>query len=100
MIPLTTGARTRDVALPEPRSVFQRSPIDKAKAVISTIDFADWRAAAQGARWRKVGEEWVTRCVLPDHEDSSPSFAVNPDKNVWFCHGCLRGGDVVKLAQL
>jgi hypothetical protein len=25
---------------------------------------------------------------------------VNPDKDVWFCHGCLRGGDVVELARL
>jgi DNA primase len=25
---------------------------------------------------------------------------VNPEKNVFFCHGCLRGGDVVELARL
>jgi len=25
---------------------------------------------------------------------------VNPEKNVWFCHGCLRGGDVVELYRL
>jgi hypothetical protein len=38
--------------------------------------------------------------VLPDHVDRVPSFAANPDKNLWFCHGCARGGDVVKLAAL
>jgi hypothetical protein len=49
---------------------------------------------------RRAGREWVGRCPLPDHEDRSPSFAVNPEKNVFFCHGCLRGGDVVELARL
>ena len=37
--------------------------------------------------------------MLPDHEDQTPSFTVNPEKNVWFCHGCLRGGDVIELAR-
>jgi hypothetical protein len=37
---------------------------------------------------------------LPDHEDRTPSFAVNEAKNLWWCHGCLRGGDVVELARL
>jgi DNA primase len=41
----------------------------------------------------------VANCVLDDHEDKVPSFCVNPEKNVWFCHGCLRGGDVVELAR-
>ena len=48
---------------------------------------------------RRVGAEWVTNCLLPDHEDRVPSFTVNPEKNVWWCHGCLRGGDVVELAR-
>lgn len=73
--------------------------IDEAKEKVPTIDLADRLAAGQGGRWRKVGAEWVRRCVLPDHEDRTPSFTVNPEKNVWFCHGCLRGGDVVELAR-
>jgi DNA primase len=49
---------------------------------------------------RRVGGEWVGRCPLPDHEDRSPSFTVNPEKHLWFCHRCLRGGDVVELTRL
>jgi hypothetical protein len=37
---------------------------------------------------------------LPDHPDKTPSFTVNADKGLFFCHGCLRGGDVVRLAAL
>ena len=73
--------------------------IAEAKAKVSTLDLADRLGAQQGGRWRKIGAEWVTNCVLNDHEDRTPSFTVNPEKNVWFCHGCLRGGDVIALAQ-
>lgn len=38
-------------------------------------------------------------CPLPDHQERTPSFTVDPDKNVWWCFGCLRGGDVVELAR-
>jgi hypothetical protein len=41
----------------------------------------------------------VGRCPFPDHEDRIPSFTVNPEKDVWFCHGCVRGGDAIRLAQ-
>jgi hypothetical protein len=82
---------------PERRGVSRRTVIEEAKAKVSTIDLTD-RLAGPG-KMRKVGAEWVTNCPLPDHEDRSPSFAVNPEKNVWFCYGCLRGGDVVELAR-
>jgi hypothetical protein len=73
-------------------------PIDAAKEAVPVIDLADRLTGPGGLR--RVGKERVGRCPLPDHEDRSPSFTANPQKNVWFCHGCMRGGDVVKLAQL
>lgn len=84
--------------IPRYRGVSYTRPIDAAKEAVPVIDLAD-REAGPGAL-RRVGSEWVGRCLLPDHEDRSPSFTVNPEKNVWFCHGCLRGGDVVELARL
>ncbi len=80
------------------RGVSSVRPIDAAKEAVPTIDLADRLCGPGGLR--RVGKEWAGRCPLPDHEDRSPSFTVNPEKNVFFCHGCLRGGDVVKLAQL
>ena len=84
---------------PERRGVSRQKVIAEAKAKVSTMDLDDWLGAKQGDRWRKVGAEWVRNCVLPDHEDRVPSFSVDPQKNVWFCHGCIRGGDVITLAQ-
>jgi DNA primase len=83
---------------PRYRGVSYTRPIDAAKEAVQTIDLADRLVGPGGLR--RVGKEWVGRCPLPDHEDRSPSFTVNPDKNVFFCHGCLRGGDVVELARL
>ncbi len=73
-------------------------PIDAAKDKVPVIDLADLLCGPGGLQ--RIGAEWTGRCPLPDHEDKTPSFTANPEKNVWFCHGCLRGGDVVKLAAL
>jgi CHC2-type zinc finger protein len=84
---------------PDRRGVSRRSVIGEAKEKVKTIDLADRLAVGQAGRWHKVGAEWTRNCVLGDHEDRTPSFCVDPAKNVWFCHGCLRGGDVITLAQ-
>src|SRR5215204_1353465 len=80
------------------RGVSYTRPIDAAKEAVQVMDLADRLCGPAGLR--RVGSEWVGRCPLPDHEDRSPSFTVNPEKGVWFCHGCLYGGDVVELARL
>jgi len=80
------------------RGVSYTRPIDAAKEAVPVIDLADRLSGPGGLR--RVGKEWVGRCPLPDHEDRSPSFTVNAEKNVFFCHGCLYGGDVVELARL
>ena len=74
----------------------RRTVIDAAKAEVSVIAFLKRQASG---KIRKTGVELVTNCVLPDHEDRRPSFTANPEKNVWWCHGCLRGGDVIELAR-
>jgi DNA primase len=38
--------------------------------------------------------------LCPLHRDSRPSFYVNRRKDVFYCHGCGQGGDVVRLAEL
>jgi DNA primase len=83
---------------PKRRGVSRRRVIDEAKAKVPVIDLADL-LCGPAEKMRRVGEEWMACCPLNDHEDKTPSFAVNPEKNVWFCHGCLRGGDVVELAR-
>ncbi len=39
------------------------------------------------------GRRVVFRCCF--HDDKRPSLSVDPEKRVWFCHPCGRGGGVV-----
>lgn len=37
----------------------------------------------------------MTRCPL--HEDTTPSFSYNTDRQLWKCHSCGEGGDAYTL---
>ena len=43
-------------------------------------------------------QEFVGLCPL--HAESHPSFYVNAAKDVFYCHGCGRGGDLIRFVQL
>ena len=85
---------------PERRGVSRKTVIEAARDEVRVMDFARRLCAEQGKQLRRSGGEHVTRCLLPDHEDRTPSFYVAPQKDLFFCRGCLRGGDVVELARL
>jgi DNA primase len=38
--------------------------------------------------------------LCPLHRDTRPSFYVNVRKNLFYCHGCGRGGDLIRFVQL
>jgi DNA primase len=42
--------------------------------------------------------EFVGLCPL--HEETQPSFYVNARKDVFYCHGCGQGGDLIRFVQL
>ena len=52
-----------------------------------------WSGRPAGARSEFVG-------LCPLHEDTRPSFYVNPRKNLFYCHGCGQGGDLIRFVQL
>ena len=91
------GQRTTELARPERRSVSTRTVLEEAKAKVSTLDLADLLCGP--GQLRHVGEKWVARCPMPDHDDRSPSFTVYPETDSFFCFGCLAGGDVIELAR-
>jgi DNA primase len=41
---------------------------------------------------RRAGRSWKGLC--PFHAERTPSFTVNPDRQVWHCFGCGKGGDL------
>jgi hypothetical protein len=49
----------------------------------------------RGLKLRRQGHEWVGLCPL--HEERTPSFSVNPEKQLYHCFGCGAGGSVIDL---
>lgn len=52
----------------------------------------NWKGSPSG-RSEVVG-------LCPLHEESRPSFYVNTRKNVFYCHGCGKGGDLLRFIEL
>jgi DNA primase len=53
----------------------------------------NWKPCRTGSR-----QEFVGLCPL--HQETHPSFYVNATKNLFYCHGCGRGGDLIRFVQL
>jgi DNA primase len=73
-----------------------RQALDELKRQIPLLDYLrahDWRPARQLSRGR-----WMGLCPL--HRDHKPSFMVDPNKDLFYCYGCGRGGDVIRFAEL
>jgi hypothetical protein len=51
----------------------------------------------QYVRLRKIGRELWALC--PFHAEKTPSFAVNEDKGLFYCHSCHTGGDVITFIE-
>ena len=43
---------------------------------------------------KKAGGDNMTG-LCPFHQEKTPSFSVSPGKQVFFCHGCGKGGDAI-----
>ena len=73
-----------------------REDLDALKREVPLMEYL------QALGWRATkplrGGRWMGLCPL--HQDHKPSFLLDPHKNLFYCYGCGRGGDVIRLAEL
>lgn len=77
--------------------VHSRERIDRIKARWPVDRFL---RESLGCTLKPIGRNrFITNCPLPNHTDTNPSFKINTEKDLGYCFGCHRGGDVVEIAR-
>ncbi|MCI0423225.1 MAG: CHC2 zinc finger domain-containing protein [Acidobacteria bacterium] len=70
----------------------RREDLEELKRQFPLLDYLQrqhWVGRQAGSK-----QEFVGLCPL--HAETHPSFYVNASKNLFYCHGCRRGGDLTK----
>ncbi|MFV0275595.1 MAG: DNA primase [Parahaliea sp.] len=65
-----------------------QSFLDELLERLDIVEVVDRRV-----KLKKTGKNYSARC--PFHEEKTPSFSVNPDKQFYYCFGCGAGGNAI-----
>ena len=63
--------------------------------ISAKVDLAEY--IGQSTDVIKRGKEYFCRCSK--HIDKTPSLSITPEKNVFYCFGCGRGGGIIQYLQ-
>ncbi|MBA4600741.1 DNA primase [Thermoactinomyces mirandus] len=72
-----------------------RIPDEVIDQVRKHYDIVD--VVQQTVSLKKSGRNYFGLC--PFHSEKTPSFSVAPDKQIFYCFGCGKGGDVIKFVM-
>ena len=66
--------------------------IDKVRDATDIV-----RLIGASVRLKKAGRRYVGLC--PFHNEKTPSFSVDPDRQMYYCFGCHKGGNVFTFLE-
>jgi len=72
-----------------------RQRLEELKSRIPLLDYLvghDWKPMRQSPRGEIGG-------LCPLHAETRPSFWIHTRKNLFYCHGCGRGGDLIRFVE-
>jgi len=71
---------------------FSQATLERIRAASDIVD-----VIGSALPLKKAGANFVALC--PFHKEKSPSFNVNPQKQIFHCFGCHKGGDVFTFVK-
>lgn len=66
---------------------------DIVSKVIESVDIVD--LVGENVRLSRRGRNYIGLC--PFHQEKTPSFIVSPDKSIYKCFGCGKGGNAISF---
>jgi DNA primase len=70
----------------------QRETLRRRISLLDYLEQQGWKPTRRSGREEVAG-------LCPLHRETRPSFYVNRRKQVFYCHGCGQGGDLIRLVE-
>lgn len=73
-------------------SFFPREKLAEIRSRANIVDII-----SEYVTFKKAGKNYLALC--PFHSEKTPSFHVNEEKQIFYCFGCQKGGDVITFLR-